>query len=60
MLGDGTMPTLQSAFSRLQFASLTLFSPSVDLEHSDMVAHGHVRDTRKGKSCDRLCEFFRK
>ncbi|RVW94174.1 putative ribonuclease H protein [Vitis vinifera] len=41
LLGDGTMPTLQSAFSYLQFASLTLFSPSVDLEHSDMVAHGH-------------------
>ena len=57
MLGDNTMPTLQSAFSSLQSASLTLSSPGVDLEHSAMAAHGRVRDTGKSKNGDRLCEF---
>ncbi|RVW60554.1 hypothetical protein CK203_061461 [Vitis vinifera] len=57
LLGDSTTPTLQSAFSSLQFASLILSSPGVDLEHSAMAAHGCVRDTGKSKNCDRLCEF---
>ncbi|RVW30352.1 Retrovirus-related Pol polyprotein from transposon RE1 [Vitis vinifera] len=55
LLGDNTMPTLQSAFSSLQSASLTLSSPGVDLEHSAMAAHGRVRDTGKSKNGDRLC-----
>ena len=57
LLGDSTTSTLQSAFSHLQFASLILSSPGVDLEHSAMAARGRVRDTGKSKNCDRLCEF---
>ncbi|KAJ9687288.1 hypothetical protein PVL29_015965 [Vitis rotundifolia] len=57
LLGDSTTPMLQSAFSHLQFASLTLSSPGVDLEHSAMAARGRVRDTGKSKNCDSLCEF---
>ena len=57
LLGDSTTPTLQSAFSHLQFASLILSSPGVDLEHSAMAARGRVRDTGKSKNCYRLCEF---
>ena len=57
LLGDSTMSTLQSAFSRLQFAFLTLSSLGVDLKYFAMVARGCVRDTRKSKNRDRLCEF---
>ena len=57
LLGDSTMSTLQSAFSRLQSVSLTLSSPGVDLEHSAMAACGRVGDTGRSKNRDRLCEF---
>ena len=57
LLGDSTMSTLQSAFSRLQSVSLTLSSPGVDLEHSAMAACGRVGDTGRSKNRDSLCEF---
>lgn len=51
--GESVMPTLQSVFSCLQSASLTLCSPSMDLKHFTMVA----RDSGKGKKSDQLCDF---
>ncbi|RVW87892.1 Retrovirus-related Pol polyprotein from transposon RE1 [Vitis vinifera] len=58
LLGDSTMSTLQSAFSRLQSVSLTLSSPGVDLEHSAMAACGRVGDTGRSKNRDRLCAML--
>lgn len=51
------MRTLQSAFSHLQSASLTLSSPGMNLENFAMVAHSHGYDLGKHKVITRYVSF---